>query len=104
LKGGQARKAPTKENDTTIRASIQSSAAVAPGHRRGLVAILAGLVDRWVATAIAHYEREAGLAMLRRLSDRELKDIGVCRCDIGEALADAAHERMRRQRAGRLCT
>jgi uncharacterized protein YjiS (DUF1127 family) len=69
--------------------------------RRGagaiLLARLARLINRWIAAIIARHEREADLFALRRLSDRELKDIGLYRGDISEGLAEAAKSRTRIQ-------
>lgn len=73
--------------------------------RRGVVILLARigrrvgrLINRWIAAAIARHERQADLFALRQLNDRELKDIGLYRDDIGGNLADAAQYRNRMQR------
>ena len=60
---------------------------------------LFSLVNGWVAAIIAHREYQASLAVLRSLSDRELRDMGIQRDQIGEGLADAARERASRQHA-----
>jgi uncharacterized protein YjiS (DUF1127 family) len=68
--------------------------------RRGVglfLSRLGRLINRWVAATIARHERQADLAALRQLSDRELQDIGLCRGDIGEGLAEAAKSRIRLQ-------
>ena len=52
------------------------------------------LVNRWIARVIARCEREA----LHQLDDRELKDIGIYRHQIGDAVTEIAHERTRLQR------
>jgi uncharacterized protein YjiS (DUF1127 family) len=70
----------------------------APGIRRGAAVALARLgrlVNRWIAAFIAHRERQANLVALRRLSDRDLNDIGICRCEICEALEERARARQR---------
>jgi uncharacterized protein YjiS (DUF1127 family) len=54
-------------------------------------------LNRWIAAFIAHRERQATLAMLQHFGDRELKDIGIHRCEIGPALDEAARHRARRQ-------
>jgi len=72
----------------------------APGVRRKaavLLARLGNLINRWVAAVIAHRERQAALFALRHLSDRDLKDIGLYRNEIGDALAERAEERARMQ-------
>ena len=61
------------------------------------MARLGSLINRWVAAVIAHRERQAELAALRHLSDRDLKDIGLYRNEIGDALAERAEERARMQ-------
>jgi uncharacterized protein YjiS (DUF1127 family) len=38
---------------------------------------------------------------LRRLNDRELKDIGINRCDIGDGLAERARARLSMQQSER---
>jgi uncharacterized protein YjiS (DUF1127 family) len=65
------------------------------------LAWLARLADRVVVAAIARHERQAQLAALCMFSDRELKDIGICRGDIDYGLAEAAKTRARQQRVGR---
>ena len=65
------------------------------------LARLGRLVNRWIAAVIAHRERQANLVALRRLGDRELKDIGLYRCEIGEALTERAEARLRMQQADR---
>jgi uncharacterized protein YjiS (DUF1127 family) len=59
------------------------------------------LVDRLVVAVIARHERQAQLAALRQFSDRELKDIGVCRGEIDYGLGEAAKTRARQQRIDR---
>jgi uncharacterized protein YjiS (DUF1127 family) len=61
------------------------------------LAWLGRLADRLVAAAIARHERHAQLAALHRFSDRELKDIGVCRGEIDYRLEEAAKTRARQQ-------
>ena len=55
------------------------------------------LVDGWVAAFIARREYQATLAVLRGLSDRELRDMGLYRNQVGPALEDAARYRGRDQ-------
>jgi len=79
-------------------------AVTAPGIRKGVAVFLARLgrlINRWIAAVIAHRERQAALVALRHLSDRDLKDIGICRNEIGDALAERAQERSRMQRSER---
>jgi uncharacterized protein YjiS (DUF1127 family) len=68
---------------------------------RSLVARFRRLIDRLVAAAIAHHERQAELVALREFSDRELQDIGIYRCQIDYGLQEAAETRARLQRLDR---
>ncbi len=64
--------------------------------RRSFSAIggtLFSLVNRWVAAFLARREYQANLVVLRSLSDRELRDMGLYRNQIGPALEDAARYR-----------
>ena len=51
---------------------------------------LARFINGLVANVIAERERQAQLTVLRSLNDRELMDIGLYRCEIGEGLAEKA--------------
>lgn len=55
-------------------------------------------VNNTIAAIIAQREHQAQMTILRRLSDRELRDIGLSRSNVGPGLAQAAKERMRVQR------
>lgn len=75
-----------------------------PTVRRAVAVFLARLsrlVNRVIAAAIAHRERQANLVVLRRFSDRDLKDIGIYRCEIGDALVQRAQDRQRMQQSQR---
>jgi uncharacterized protein YjiS (DUF1127 family) len=47
------------------------------------------VVDGWVAGMIARRERQTAFVALHRLSDRELRDIGLCRDEIDQAVRNA---------------
>jgi uncharacterized protein YjiS (DUF1127 family) len=67
---------------------------------RGVVSLLTRigrLINRWIAAAIARHERQADIFALRRLNDRELKDIGLYRDDIGGDLVESAKYRNQMQ-------
>ena len=84
----------------TILNAIPRDAMSQTTVRRGagiLLTRIGHLINRCVAAAIARHARQANLFALRQLSDRELRDIGLYRCDIGEGLADAAITRTRLQ-------
>ena len=56
------------------------------------------VVNNAIAAVIAQREHQAQLTILRQLSDRELRDIGLARSNIGAGLAEAARDRTRSQR------
>jgi uncharacterized protein YjiS (DUF1127 family) len=58
-------------------------------------------IDRMVAAMIARHQRQAELFVLQRLSDRELRDIGIYRDQIGPGLEDAASTRAHLSGRGR---
>ena len=68
---------------TAIRTNIQPSSTDTPILPGGLGSLLNRLVNRWVADIIARREREAARVALRQLDDRERKDIGVYRHQLG---------------------
>ena len=55
-------------------------------------------VNIFVAAIIAQREHQANLTILRTLSDRELRDMGLTRGQIGLDLAEAVKERVLLQR------
>jgi len=85
---------------TVTRANIQPSSTDTPILQGGLGSLLNRLLNRWVAGIIAGSEREAARAALRQLDDRELKDIGIYRHQLGDAFTEIARERIRLQRRG----
>ena len=54
---------------------------------------LAHRINGWIAAMIAHREHQANLFVLRHFSDKELKDIGLHRNQVGEGLSEAAKVR-----------
>ncbi|MES2601888.1 MAG: DUF1127 domain-containing protein [Pseudomonadota bacterium] len=78
-----------------------SSGTIPSGYRRTAAVLLrrAGrLIDNWVAATIARREHQVMTAMLYRFSDRDLKDIGICRGEIDFALSDTHRMLMKRMR------
>jgi len=68
--------------------------------RRSLRAFGRGIfraVNNAIAAIIAQREHQGQLTVLRQMSDRELRDIGLARSDIGAGLAQAAKDRTRSQ-------
>jgi uncharacterized protein YjiS (DUF1127 family) len=55
------------------------------------------IVNNLIAAMIAQRERQATLTILRSLSDRELRDMGLSRSQIAGGLAEAAKDRARLQ-------
>jgi uncharacterized protein YjiS (DUF1127 family) len=89
----------------TMLGNASSYSATPTAIRRALaifVIRLARLINRWVAAVIAHREYQANLVILRSLSDRELRDIGLDRGQIGDGLAEVAKARTRMQQSGRI--
>jgi uncharacterized protein YjiS (DUF1127 family) len=84
----------------TMIANTPRFAPHAPAIRRGFELRLARLgrrIDRWVAAWVVGRARQVALWELARLSDRELKDIGLYRCQLGDAVfrSEATRRRMR---------
>jgi drug/metabolite transporter (DMT)-like permease/uncharacterized protein YjiS (DUF1127 family) len=69
---------------------VSKSAARARKRSILLMARLRRLVNGRIAAEIARHERRAAKVALCRLDDRELKDFGVCRCQIDGAVEQAA--------------
>jgi uncharacterized protein YjiS (DUF1127 family) len=93
-----------KDTDMTLLGNIPCYPPARVRNRSsvgGFLVWLGRLVDHLVAAAIARHERHAALAALHRFSDRELRDIGICRGEIDYALDQAAKTRARLQRLGR---
>ena len=59
---------------------------------------LSRAINNAIAAIIAQREQQANLTILRKMSDRDLRDIGLARSETGAGLAQAAKERMRTQR------
>jgi uncharacterized protein YjiS (DUF1127 family) len=58
-------------------------------------------IIRWFAGVLAERARQADIVVLRHLSNRELKDIGLTRSDLGEGLVEAARYRCLKQQSKR---
>ena len=69
----------------TITTNIPNSAATVPIGRK-FAAYLGDRINNWLAAWIARQEREAARKMLLMFSDRQLRDIGLCRSQIDDAL------------------
>ena len=54
---------------------------------RQLARYMKRYINNWVAAAIAHRERQAALFALRHLDDRNLKDMGLYRGNIDNAVS-----------------
>jgi uncharacterized protein YjiS (DUF1127 family) len=101
--GRSAEREPFREGKSMTMLNTTPRYA-APPIRRGVAVFLARLgrfVNRAIAAVIAHRERQANLVALRYLGDRDLKDIGIYRCEIGDALEERAQARERIQRSQR---
>ena len=82
----------------TMLSTVPSAPGMAFTRRRILFVAsrLRRTVNAWAAAIIASYERRAAIAALHQLDDRELKDIGLYRGQIDEAIKRAAQSRLRR--------
>ena len=69
----------------TMITNIPGSAATVPIARK-FAAYLGDCINHWLAAWIARTEREAARKMLLSFSDRQLRDIGLCRSEIEDAL------------------
>jgi uncharacterized protein YjiS (DUF1127 family) len=68
---------------------------------RFLLKRIGRLLNHWISAAIEQRAHQADIILLRHFSDRELKDIGLTRGDLGEGLAEAARCRILMQRSKR---
>jgi uncharacterized protein YjiS (DUF1127 family) len=69
----------------TMITNMPSSPATVPIARK-VAAYLGDCVNHWMAAWIARTEREAARKMLFSFSDRQLRDIGLARSKIENAL------------------
>ncbi|WP_157088758.1 hypothetical protein [Bradyrhizobium jicamae] len=83
-------------HDAAIRphAPIRTSAAVSP---LALPARLRGLVDSWMAAAIAYRDRQAAWLAAHQAGDRDLKSKRIYRSPIDPALERVARRRKPRR-------
>jgi uncharacterized protein YjiS (DUF1127 family) len=83
----------------TNTSRLASGAPKIPRSLAIFIARLGRYINRLVAAAIARHERQAAIAALRCLGDRELKDIGLYRGQTADAVLDAAEPRNRMRRS-----
>jgi uncharacterized protein YjiS (DUF1127 family) len=84
-----------------VRASGSTTARLRAGLRptvRALLGRAKSLIDDWIVAMLAHREHQVARLVLHRLSDRELKDIGLYRGNIGDI--GRRSERQRQDRIG----
>jgi uncharacterized protein YjiS (DUF1127 family) len=84
----------------TVRPDATAASAI-QRRVRFLLKRMGRLFNHWLAAVIAERARQADIIVLRHLDDRELKDIGLTRGDLGEGLAEAARSRIRMQQSKR---
>jgi uncharacterized protein YjiS (DUF1127 family) len=80
-------------NFVTTTTSFAMTVRTVRGEIVALLGHLGRHIDNWVTVAIARWKRQADTTALRRLSDRELKDIGLHRSGIEAALEEAPGHR-----------
>ena len=85
----------------TMLTNMQTS-ATRPFALRAAVRLahLRRFINRFFAAVIARHERQAARAVLHRLDDRQLKDLGIYRAQIESNLEDLAQTRARMQQPG----
>lgn len=71
----------------TMITNVPNSAATVPIGRK-FAAYLGNCINHWLAAWIARQEREAARKMLLMFSDRQLRDIGLYRSQIDDALSN----------------
>ena len=64
------------------------------------LARLRRLINRFLAAVVARHERHAMREALRKLDDRHLEDIAICRAEIDFRLEELAQTRARMQQPG----
>jgi uncharacterized protein YjiS (DUF1127 family) len=95
-----ARLNPSHWKDTPRTVLETFSAATRPiAWRRTTVFLVRTrrFINRLIVAEVARRERQAALAALRSLDDRQLRDFGLSRSQIDLGLDEAAQERSRRQ-------
>ncbi|NOJ50795.1 DUF1127 domain-containing protein [Bradyrhizobium archetypum] len=82
--------------------TLMQTSATKPFVLRAAVRLahLRRFINRLFAAVIARHERHAARAVLHRLDDRELTDIGIYRTQIESSLEDLAQTRARMQQPG----
>ena len=73
--------------------STISSKATHRGSAYTIVQTLAGTLKRWWVTYITWRTGNIAIAQLKEMSDRELEDIGLTRCDIARAVMGTQRSR-----------
>jgi uncharacterized protein YjiS (DUF1127 family) len=95
--GGEGELNPLKdETAMSMLNSISDFSSTQSAIQRSIKAFASGLfrvANNAFAAIMAQREYQANLAILRSFTDRELKDIGLERSQIGAGLAAAARDR-----------
>ena len=71
-----------------IMSTISNTAAPRESVTGGLIAMAAAAVRRWWSAYIAWRVQGAAIALLKSMSDRDLKDIGLSRLQVDAAVRD----------------
>jgi|SRR6185312_15566836 len=96
----EVRLSPSHWKDTPMTVLETFSAATRPiAWRRTTVFLVRTrrLINRLIVAEVARRERQAALAALRGLDDRQLRDFGLSRSQIDLGLDEAAQEKSRMQ-------
>jgi uncharacterized protein YjiS (DUF1127 family) len=71
-----------------IMSTISNTAAPRVSVTGGFLAMAAAAVKRWWSAYIAWRMQEAAIALLKSMSDRDLKDIGLSRSQVDAAVRE----------------
>jgi uncharacterized protein YjiS (DUF1127 family) len=85
----------------TILTTAAFHATVTRPRRLRFFKRIGRVLNHWIAAALAERARQVDVCFLRRLSDRELRDIGLNRSDLDAGLTEAARYRVLMQQSNR---
>jgi uncharacterized protein YjiS (DUF1127 family) len=88
----------------TMLNTVRPNPTTTPAIRRigrFLLKRIAHLLNHWISAVIEQQARQVDIIVLSHFTDRELKDIGLTRGDLGEGLAEAARCRTQMHQSNR---
>lgn len=87
------------KKDTTMSIIPNEKTAYISEEISRIAGWIGARLKQWAVNYIAYRERQSALAALRRFNDRELKDIGLFRCELEDAVAGRLPSRILAARA-----